>query len=98
MESTTAQVDLTRCMPQVAYSSSCNGALCTYTLIVPCGGDALGREGGARDAGVDAAAECASWCQQAAPAGFVGPSTAVCSPVFVDGGPVTMVSCGGCGA
>ncbi len=90
---TPSPVDPTLCQPQLQSATSCNGQVCSYTVELPCVGDAGSGFDGV-DAGLD---QCTAWCNAAAPPGMQ-PGIGFCQVESIDGGaPAIVARCGGCG-
>lgn len=87
----TYPVDAAACEPQVESTQSCNGGVCSLTVVIPCEPD-----GGIGDAGAETGSDpwCAAVCGPVVPQG--APPSDFCSPQRVDGGAL-VVDCGGCG-
>ncbi|HLK38504.1 MAG TPA: hypothetical protein VKU41_17195 [Polyangiaceae bacterium] len=96
---TPLHVDPSRCEPQLRTTTSCNpfSAVCSFTVEVPCWGDA-GKPLGDLDAGLN---QCTAWCAAVAPPDS-GSSASPCIALNFadggsDGGAVLVGTCGGCG-
>ena len=83
-QSQTFAVDASACVAQLASTYSCNGAVCSWNVTIPCS---------TNDAGTDAAFDCNPACAAvdptSNPAGF-------CQANTEDGGAIS-IRCGGCG-
>jgi len=79
-------VDASACVPQLTSTTSCQGAVCSWRVEVPCFGDA-----GPDDASPFVA--CQKWCTDVAPPN--APNGSFCQPSTTDAG--TFAICGGCG-
>jgi len=94
-------VDPNKCAPQLATATSCAGAVCSYTVEVPCTTSALdaGSEGGlsgdAGDGG-DGGVDCKAACAAAAPSNTSPAQFCFVSSVPDASGAYT-IACGGCG-
>ena len=79
-------VDASACVAQLASTTSCQGAVCSWKVEVPCFDDA-----GVEDA--SPFVECQKWCSDVAPPNV--PPGSFCQPYTTDAG--TFATCGGCG-
>lgn len=85
--------DASACEPQLQSSYSCNGSICSWSVIIPC--TAPSDAGADADADADAGVlDCNAICKSIQPPG-PHPSPGFCQPFTDDAG--TTISCGGCG-
>ncbi len=83
---TTYDADTSVCAPQLVSATSCQGAVCSFNVEIPCFGDAGAPDGGSL--------ACVAWCNDAAPPG--AQPVGFCQSTRLDGGGV-VARCGGCG-
>ena len=90
-QSATLTVDPTKCEPQLSGTYSCDGGktVCSWTVEIPCAGDA-----GILDAGADGGLACVAWCNAAKPQGV--PDSVSCASLPLDGGDGVTAYCGAC--